>query len=144
MAKRLILLLVAATAAPPAERTLRLAGLQLRVPQTMMLAAYPPNGFYRRHLDSYPDIAFYFAPLVISCIVSLWSIRFATVQVQKRLDDTNSKLMNRACGSRDSKMGVTCCPLAGRCHVCALAYAHAHYPILCYLGPSGPSPTRGK
>ena len=37
----------------PQALTSAIAGLQLRVPQTMMLAAYPPNGFYRRHLDSY-------------------------------------------------------------------------------------------
>lgn len=28
-------------------------GLELRVPQTMMLAAYPPGAHYRRHFDSY-------------------------------------------------------------------------------------------
>lgn len=28
-------------------------GLSLRVPQTVMLAAYPPGAHYRRHFDSY-------------------------------------------------------------------------------------------
>lgn len=28
-------------------------GLQLRVPQNVLLASYPPGAFYRRHMDSY-------------------------------------------------------------------------------------------
>ena len=40
--------------------------LQLRVPQTLMLAAYPPGAMYRRHLDSYGgrDIPRFFTVLL--------------------------------------------------------------------------------
>lgn len=40
--------------------------LQLRVPQSVLLASYPPDSFYRRHLDSYAgeDIPRFFTVLI--------------------------------------------------------------------------------
>ena len=30
-----------------------LLGLEMRVPQSVLLASYPPGAYYNRHLDSY-------------------------------------------------------------------------------------------